>query len=379
MTASLPGRIGVNLLWMVPDVVGGSEDATVALLHALGDAYPDLDLVLFALPSLADAHPGLTERFETVVAPVSGLSKSRRVLAESRWLPKAARAAGIDLMHHAGGTLPPRYRGPSTLCVHDVQPLDLPKNFHPVKRAYLRSVLRPSVHRALVTTVPSEFTRRRVVERLEAEPDRVVVVPWSAPPAPAPAAGPSPVGGPYLLYPAITYHHKDHATLLEAFAEAASRHPTLRLVLIGGQADTEGAVQKRISEPDLAGRVERLGRVDAATRDALLAGALGVVIPSRYEGFGLPVLEAMVAGVPVIGADGTALAEVLPPEVPHPPIGHVAGFTAAIRALIEQPALRDRWITAGHAAAARFTPQRSASAMLDVWRRALAAGEPATS
>lgn len=368
-----PARVGVNLLWMVPGVVGGSEDATVGLLRALADSTADdIDLVLFGLSSLPEAHPDLVERFETMTAPIDGRSKARRVLAESTWLPRATRNRGLDLIHHGGGTVPPGSRLRCTVTVHDLQPLDLPDNFHPVKRTYLRMMLRPSVRRAVVTVVPSRFTRERVIDLLGAEPSSVAVVPWPAPPPPQRGDHRSPVSGPYLLYPAITYHHKDHATLLDAFARVVVDHPEVRLVLIGSAADTEGAVAERIARQDLSGRVERLGRVDAATRDALLAAALGVVIPSRYEGFGLPALEAMAAGVPVIGADAASLPEVLAAEVPRPAAGDVEGFAAAMRELIERPDRRGQWIAAGRAKLAEFTPAASASMMLDAWRRALA-------
>lgn len=375
--------MGVNLLWMVPGVVGGSEDATVALLSSLAE-FPadDIEIVLFGLSSLAAAHPELTERFETVIAPIDGAPKVRRVFTESTWLPRAAARHRIDLLHHGGGTVPPGSRLRCTVTVHDLQPLDLPENFHPLKRTYLRWMIGPSVRRALVTAVPSNFTRERTLALLGASPERVSVVPWPVRERHSGAAsserGAGSVAAPYFVYPSITYHHKDHATLLEAFALIAAAHPDVRLVLIGGEADTEEAVRARITRPDLAGRVDRLGRVDAATRDELVAGALGVVIPSRYEGFGLPAIEAMAAGVAVIGADAGALAEVLAPEVPRPAPGDVAGFAAAMESLVARPDLRAAWIDAGFKMLDRFAPAVCASAMLDVWRRALAADQPTT-
>jgi alpha-1,3-rhamnosyl/mannosyltransferase len=374
-------RIGVNLLWMVPGVVGGSEDATVRMLagvadHLAGD--PSREVVLFVLPSFAAAHPGLARRFECVVASVDGTSKQRRVLAESTWLPRAARRAGVDLLHHAGGVVPPGDRGRVTVTIHDLQPLDLPGNFALAKRTYLRRTLGPSVRRAARVAVPSRFTRDRVVALLGADPGRVDVVPWATPPPPPPGAAtraqlPARLDGrTVVLYPAITYPHKNHGVLLDALAAAAGQRPDLFLVLIGGVGGSEHAVLERASRADLRDRVLRLGRVPEATRDALYAIATMVVVPSRYEGFGLPALEAMAAGVPVVVADAGALPEVVPAAVPRIHPDDVAGWAAAIVALAADPARRAELAAAGRSHAGGYTAARSAQAMLDVWDRALA-------
>jgi alpha-1,3-rhamnosyl/mannosyltransferase len=364
-------RVGVNLLWMVPGVVGGSEDATVALLAAVVDAQPDVEPVVFALPSFARAHPDLAGRLEVVTAPVDGRSKPRRVMVENTWLPRAGRRAGIALMHHAGGVLPPGDRGPATVTIHDLQPLDLPANFSALKQRYLSLTLGPSARRAAMTAVPSEFTRARAIDRLGADPDRVGVVPWSVP-APAPTDQTSvPVEGPFVLYPAITYPHKNHRVLLDAFAAVTDR-PGLKLVLIGGPGPSEAAVAERMARPDLRGRVVRLGRVTSAQRDALMAHAALVVVPSRYEGFGLPALEAMAAGTPVVVADIPALAEVTPPDAPRVGVDDVAGWTRAVTMLAGDGARRAELSAAGRRAAAVFSPQRTAAAMVDLWHRAVA-------
>jgi alpha-1,3-rhamnosyl/mannosyltransferase len=381
----MTARVGVNLLWMVPGVVGGSEDATIRLLCGIAESGPaaaDVELVLFVLPSFATAHPDLADQFRCVVAPVDGTSKPRRVLAESTWLPRAARRAGVDLTHHAGGVVPPGDRGRTTVTVHDLQPLDLPGNFAVAKRAYLSALLRPTVRRAAVVAVPSAFTRARVVDRLGADPDRVVVVPWSAPAAPPPGSDgraelPATIREhPFVLYPAITYPHKNHAVLLDAFATAALASTDLRLVLIGGHGRSEAAVAERMARPDLAGRVVRLGRVADATRDALVAAATIVAVPSRYEGFGLPALEAMAAGVPVVVADAGSLPEVVAPDTPVVDPDDVPGWAAAIGALADDPARRAELAAAGRRRAAELTAARSAAAMLDVWRRALESRPP---
>ena len=379
-------RVGVNLLWLVPGVVGGSEHATVRYLRALDAASAELELTLFVLPSFLVTYPDLAGRFPVVVAPVDGSSKSRRVLAESRWLPRAAGAAGTDLVHHAGGVVPPRWRGRSTLTIHDVQPLDLPGNFGLAKRAYLRGSLAPSVRRAGLVVVPGEFTRGRVIDRLGAEPDAVVVVPWSVDlpsetldGSPLERGGGSgladvPVGVPFVLYPAITYPHKNHGVLLDAFARIPDRN--LHLVLPGGVGPAESSVRQQIDRLGLSSRVHRLGLIPAAELDELYRRAMLVAVPSRYEGFGLPALEAMAYGRPVVAAGNTALVDVVAPGTPLLDPDDVEGWAETISSLAADGAARAACGAAGKAHAATFTSERTATGMVDVWQRVLRNVEP---
>jgi alpha-1,3-rhamnosyl/mannosyltransferase len=189
----------------------------------------------------------------------------------------------------------------------------------------------------------------------------------SSPEAPLPAS----VRRPYALYPAITYPHKNHLVLLEAFASLAEAEE-LQLVLIGGAGASEAAVLDRMAANDLRDRVVRLGRVPSAVRTALIGNAAMVVVPSRYEGFGLPALEAMAAGVPVIVSDIPALAEVVAATAPRVGVDDVAGWCTAIGLLAADGPRRAELSAAGLTEAAAFTPQRTAAAMIDVWQRAAA-------
>ncbi|MBS1836476.1 MAG: glycosyltransferase family 4 protein [Actinobacteria bacterium] len=374
-------RVLVNLLWLVPGIVGGSEESTTDALRALAaasDAGTDvpLDVHLAVLSRFAAAHPDLAARFPLHVLDQDGSDKRRRVLAEQTWLVSVAGDLRADVVHHAGGVLPLRHPARTVLTVHDLQPLDHPENFRRSKRLYIAAMAGRSARSADVVAVPSAFSRDRVVDRLGVEADRVVIVPWwvarpdrSSTPESFPL--PSPVGDdPFVLYPAITYPHKNHLLLLDAFALVARRHPDLRLVLTGGSAAEEGRVRERMGRPDLDGRVLRTGRVSAAQLESLFAAAVAVAVPSTYEGFGLPVLEAMVRGVPVVAADAGSLPEVARPE-DLVPLGDVAAWAAAIEAVVgAPPAERAIRIAAGRRRAARFTPERTATALADAYRRA---------
>jgi glycosyltransferase involved in cell wall biosynthesis len=179
------------------------------------------------------------------------------------------------------------------------------------------------------------------------------------------------IGARYFLYPAITYVHKDHAVLVDALARLAGpAEADIELVLTGGAGEAEEALTDHVRRLGLGARVHRLGRVPRSELDALLTGALGLVFPSRYEGFGLPVLEAMGAGVPVAVADATALGEVAGCAGLRLPPGEPGAWAEAMADLAGSGDLRARLSAAGRAHAADFGPAPTAHALAEAYRAA---------
>ncbi len=374
-------------MWLVPGVVGGSEESVTDALRAIAACAPqDLELHLAVLRPFLAAHPDLADAFPLCVSELDGSDKVRRVLAEQTWLVAATRRLAPAVVHHAGGTVPVVHPGRVVLTIQDLQPLDMPRNFSIAKRTYLRAMLGRSARAATVVCVPSEFTRDRVVRLLRVDPATVRVVPWTPRPAPPaapswarssedPRTAPRPVDdvpdGPFLLYPAITYPHKNHLVLVEAFARLTGPAAAASLVLTGGSASVEDELRARIDELGLGGRVVRTGRVDQERLERLYAAAAGVVVPSRYEGFGLPALEAMSRGCPVVVARSGSLPEVARTEDLVDP-DDVTGWTSAMQSVLTlaDPARGER-VADGRRVAARFTPQRTAAGLLDAYRAAL--------
>jgi alpha-1,3-rhamnosyl/mannosyltransferase len=173
--------------------------------------------------------------------------------------------------------------------------------------------------------------------------------------------------GPVIVLPAMTHPHKGHLFLLDVMATHWT-DPALRLVLIGGTGSNEAAVLAAIAASGLGDRVRRLGRVSGADRDGLLAMAAAMVFPSEYEGFGAPVLEAMVLGAPVICSDRTCLPEVAGDAAIVLPLT----ADAWAGALDEAIRRRDELTRAGRARAAAFTSVHSAEALLAAYAQALA-------
>jgi len=370
-------KVGVNLLWLVPGAVGGSEQSTLATLRALRDLAPvDLELRLFVLAPFVAAHPDVVDAFPTEVLPASGRSRLVRVAGEATWL--AARTRRLELVHHAGGTAPLRGSTPYVLTVHDLQPLERQATHGRGKRAYLRAVLPRSVRRARGVAVPSDFVRRSVLEHLAAEAGKVVTIAHGIE---VPTGGRTSANdvreryglhGTIVLWPAITYPHKNHATLVEAFARVRAEHPDAVLVLPGAEGSCEADLADQVARLGLGDSVRRLGRIPHADVVALYAAATVVAVPSRYEGFGLPAAEAMAAGVAVVAADATALPEVIgdagvlvDPEDP-------VAWGAAIGRLLDDGAERARLVDLGRQRVGRYTWRANAEAFADLYRGALA-------
>jgi glycosyltransferase involved in cell wall biosynthesis len=367
-----PATVAINLLWLVPGDVGGSESSTLSSLRGLVElAPPDLDLRLLVLEPFVAAHPDVAAALPTEVLPLSGRSRVARVVGEATWL--ARRTRGVDLVHHAGGTAPRRARVPYVLTLHDLQPLERDATHSAAKRAYLAHVVPPSLRGARRIVVPSAFVRTSVVARRDVDPERVVVVPHGVArhPAPTPAAPLAErhrLDGPVVLYPAITYPHKDHATLIRAFARVAAHHTDALLVLTGRPDRSEAEVLALVDQLGLADRVRRLDRLPDEDIAGLYELASVVAVPSTYEGFGLPAVEAMAYGTPVVAADATALSEVVGDAGILVAPGAVEAWAAALDRLLGDAGERARLAAAGRARAERYSPRANAEALAEVYR-----------
>ena len=369
-------RVGVNLLWLVPGGVGGSEEYVCRLLEGF-DEVPqrEVELTLFVNRRFWGAHPALANAHRLEVAAISGRSRSARVIAESTWLHARTNTLGVDLVHHPGGTVPVRTRTPVLLSLHDLQYLDHPEFFSSVKRRYLRAAMPRSTAHAAYISAPTEFVRGTVIDHLGVDPDRVLVVPHGVPASEPGWGTPGDVvrarydlSGPFLLYPAVTWPHKNHVTAVRALAELRTRHPDLVLVLTGAPGSAEEVVAHEISRLGLADAVRRTGRIPAVDINGLYDEAAMTVIPSRYEGFGIPALEAMRRGCPVVAARATALPEVIGDggELVDP--DDVDGWIAAIDLILTDAQRREALITAGRSRAAHFSAERAALALLAAYR-----------
>jgi alpha-1,3-rhamnosyl/mannosyltransferase len=392
------GRVvGVNLTWLVPGVVGGSEEYTVRLLEAVPDALDgDLRLRIYGRPDLATAHPGLVDRHEFVPVPVLPGGRPGRVAVENTWL--AARSRSDRIVHHAGGTLPFVGSAPAAVTVHDLQPLDHPANFGPLKRRWLKRVLPHAVRGARLVLCPSEHTAQRLEALLEVPRSRVRIVPHGYRTHEVPAAtertpGPTnrlpaePAGdsagssgetsrrfGRYLLYPAIAYPHKRHLDLIGVLDQLRHRHPDLSVVYTGRPGPESATLTTEAKRLGLAPRVHQLGRVPIAELTSLYRGASALVFPSAYEGFGNPAVEAMGLGCPVVVSDAGALPEVVGDAGLVVPVGDVAGLSAAVTRVLDEPGLADELGRRGRRRAARFDVAIAAATLADVYRELTESG-----
>lgn len=378
-------KVGLNLLWLVPGVVGGSEGYATGLASRLVER-DDVDVTAFGLPSFVTAHTALANATHTVVAPLpQGRHVVRRVFIENSWLPSKVRRTGVEVIHHLGG-LVPRSPVPAVVTLHDLQYLSYPEYFSVAKRRYLGVMQGRSLKRARVVTAISEFTRSQAIEHFGLDPNDVVVVPPVVHEVVVPAASQRAavrrelgLVRDFVLYPAAMYPHKNHETLVRAFAAVTAEHD-VDLVLTGatgagawGSAlSTEVGIRALASQLGVDERVHLLGFVSSEQLTALYGEATMVAFPSRFEGFGLPVVEAMSAGCPVIAASATALPAVVGSGGVLVDPDDVDGWAQEISGLLGDSAARRALSEAGVARARELAAFDPLEPLLGAYRRAVA-------
>ncbi|MBI5877743.1 MAG: glycosyltransferase family 4 protein [Chloroflexi bacterium] len=265
---------------------------------------------------------------------------------------------------------------PSIVTVHDLIPLLYPQYFTAMQRLIFGMAMRLAVGRARWIIADSESTARDLRARLHARTDRVVVIHLGVDPVmqPAPAENIEALRAhyglpePYVLYVGSNKPHKNLLRLVEAYARIAEREQTP--LVVAGHWDAEHPeARERAEQLGLGQSVRWLGAIPADDLPALYSGATLFVFPSEYEGFGLPVLEAMACGAPVLCADSSSLPEVAGVAATLIDPRHIEGWSHAIERLLANAEQRAQMREAGLRRAARFAWSETARQTLAVYRR----------
>jgi glycosyltransferase involved in cell wall biosynthesis len=288
-------------------------------------------------------------------------------------------AGGADLFHSPDFTLPPLLRARGILTVHDLSFLHYPECAPPGLLAYLKAVVPRSVHNARLVLADSESTRRDIVELLGTRPEKVRVVyagvgpefkPVFDPPLLAEARARYGLAWPFVLNVGTLEPRKNHVRLIRGFAQLLPRNPDLRLVLVGGKGWLYEDVYAEVSRLNLQDRVIFPGFVTDADLPALYSLASIFAYPSLYEGFGLPVLEAMACGTPVVCSSASSLPEVAGDAALLADPTDVDALTHALDEALTNDPLRAELRRRGAAQAARFTWPAAARTLLDAYQAA---------
>ena len=295
-----PLRIGVNALYLIPGGVGGTEIYLRHLLAALAEIDRANEYYVFTnLETGADLAP-VQANFTTVRQRVKAACRPARIIWEQTLLPLSAAARNIDVLLNPGFTSPLICGRPQVTVFHDLQHKRHPEYFRWFDLPFWRTLLFCSAHLATLLIASSEATRADLENFYRLPRERIRVVPAGVAPRFSEIAQSRRVSQPepFLLTASTLHPHKNLDRLLRVFAEFRRMHTEYRLVITGVRGFDAERLEQHRDALGLAEAVEFTGWIDREKLYTLFEGAWASVYPSNFEGFGLPVLEALAAGVP---------------------------------------------------------------------------------
>lgn len=361
---------------------GGIGTYVRELAPALIEQDPTLELLPFRSRFDSDGPPASwIDRLQ----PVTIVDHPVRLLYPlwnlARWPALPRQLAGADIVHATNpAAIPPVRRGQRlVVTVHDLAFLRHPELFPRAWRALYTAGLRATSRHADAVLVPSTFTAEELRERSPGvDVSRVHVTPLASAPPPA-----SPIDldttlerlgvpRPYILSVGTLEPRKNHARLIRAYRRVAGdRHPHA-LVLAGPDGWLDDELRRELEAPG-PGRVVRTLALDANDLDALYGGADVFAYPALYEGFGLPVIEAMARGIPTVASNGSSIPEVAGDAALLVDPLDESAIADAIARVLDDPSLAERLRVQGLERAEAFSWQETARATLRVYRHVLGA------
>jgi glycosyltransferase involved in cell wall biosynthesis len=306
----------------------------------------------------------------------------RRIAWEQLALPNALRRIGADVFHSPVNVLPARVPCASVVTVHDLAFVRYPQYFRPSRRFYQRVLTQRSARSATVVAAVSESTKRDLVERMNVPPERIHVVytgiapdfrPISDPRALAAFRSKHSLPKRYLLYLGTLEPRKNLAQLVDAYVRLRGADPlTPPLIIAGAKGWYYQPLFERVRRLGAEGAITFVGYVSREEQPLWYAGATIFIYPSLYEGFGLPVVEALACGTPTITSNVSSLPEAAGPVATQVAPTDTDALVAAMRALLHDEEARRRVAAQGPRWAGQFTPERMAQSYRDLYDLAVA-------
>ncbi len=357
-----PLRIGVNALYLIPGGVGGTEIYLRALLDALAEIDSrNLYFVFTNRETGAELVPK-QPNFSALPQRVRATFRPARIVWEQTVLPVSAARLRLDALLNPGFTAPIYCRCAAVTVFHDMQHKRHPEHFRPADLLFWRVLLYASAHLATLLVADSEATRADLLRYYRLPPEKVRVA----------ALGVDPVffglrrAPEKLLLTVSTLHpHKGLDTLLQAFAAFRSLRPEFRLAIAGLRGFHSEALERLRTQLGLDDAVEFTGWIPRADLYDLFTRAWAFLYPSTFEGFGMPILEALAAGVPTGCSNIEPLASLAGEAALQFDPRDTAALREAMLRLVSDERLRDRLAVQGPRRAALFSWGATARATLD--------------
>lgn len=376
MTSKQPVRVCLDAS-AVPADPAGAGRYTIDLAAALGRR-DDVALTFLTREDDSERWQAMAPGAEVVATVPS--SRPLRLAWEQARMPRVLKRLEVDLHHSPHYTMPEAASLPRVVTIHDLTFFDHPEWHERTKAPLFRRAIRVAARHADALVCVSNATADRLAELCPPQTEVTVIPNGVDLERFRPASGEDAaaaddavlaglgVAGPYVVFVGTLEPRKDVPTLVRAFDRVAAAHADLSLVLAGARGWGAKAVEQAVAEASHGDRVVRLGYLDHTTVPVLLRRAAAVAYPSLAEGFGLPALEALACGAPLVTTTGSAMEEVAAGAAILVEPGDADGLAGALDMLVRGDAGLAARRERGFAVAARHTWKACATAHVDVYR-----------